>query len=117
MSAEARKILDELPGIKQREIKACALCDKGVAYGSNFMFWRLRFDRAAVNPRGVEQQHGLELMLGSPRLATIMGADPDIAKVLDGPHDVWICEPCVLDKMLGLFLIAEKLSRKERAAS
>lgn len=108
MTPAAQKIVDDLPGIKQREIKPCSLCEKGVAHDGNLLFWRLRFDRAMINPRGIQQQHGLELILGSPAMARVMGADPDIAKVVDGPHDVWVCEPCVLEKMLPLFTISER---------
>lgn len=107
MKAAAQKIVDELAGIKQDEIKPCAICKRGVAHDGNFLFWRLRFDRAALNPGGIHQQHGLEQMVGSPALARIMGTNPDIAKVIEGPLNVWVCEPCVLEKMSHLFGIAE----------
>lgn len=112
MNSAAQKFVDDLPGIKQDEIKTCAICKRGVAHDGNFLFWRLRFDRAALNPRGIQQQYGLEQMLGSPALARIMGANPDIAKVIDGPCDVWVCEPCVLERMPQLFAIAESEGAK-----
>ena len=112
MNETARKILNELPGIKQSEIKPCALCDRGVAHDGNILFWRLRFDRAGLDLRAIQRQTGLEQFLGSAPLARVMGTDDDIAKVIDGPHDVWICEPCVLERVPELLIIGEKLNEK-----
>lgn len=109
---KAIQVIDELPGIKQREIKPCSLCRRGVAHDGNFLFWRLRFDRAGLDNRGIMRQHGLELMIGP--LASVMGSDPDIAKVIDGPYDVWICEPCVLERMPELFVLAERADGEPR---
>lgn len=106
--AKARAEIAKLPGFKQSEIKPCAACGKGLAHDGNFLFWRLKFERLAVDHSAVQRQHGLELMLGSPAIASVMGPDNDIAKVIDGPTNVLVCEPCVMDRLLGLFLIAEK---------
>jgi hypothetical protein len=107
-----RDIVASLPGIKQRESKLCALCDQGVGHDTNIMFWRLRFERAGLLPQAIRRQHGLELLLGSPVLAQAMGPDENIAKIIDGPHEVWVCEPCVMDHLLGLFPIAERQNEK-----
>lgn len=104
---------DELPCIKQREIKPCALCGRGLAHDGNFLFWRLRFDRLGFDRTAIDRQHGLELMLQSPRLALIMSPDRDIAKIIDGGHEALVCEPCVMEKLIGLLLIAE--ARNEQA--
>lgn len=103
----ARAEIDKLPGIKQREIKPCALCGRGVAHDGNFMLWRIRFDRLMLDHTAIRQRHGLELMLGSPVLANAMGPDRDIAKVIDGDHEALVCEPCVEQRLSGLFSIAE----------
>jgi hypothetical protein len=109
----ARAVLDKLPGIKQAEIKPCSICKKGIAHDGNFLFWRIKLERAGLDAGAIERQHGLELMLGSPPLARVMGTDADIAKVIDGPHDVWVCEPCVMEKIPALFLIMEEISEEE----
>ncbi len=106
--AKARAELAKLPGFKQSELKPCAVCGKGLAHDGNFLFWRLKFERLGIDHSAVQRQHGLELMLGSPAIARVMGPDEDIAKVLDGPTSVLVCEPCVTERMIGLFLIAEK---------
>lgn len=108
----ARDIVAKLPGIKQRELKPCALCKRGVAHDGNILFWRIRFDRLGLNVPAIERQHGLELLLGSPRLAQAMGPDADIAKIIDGDHEALVCEPCVEEKLVGLVLIAEDQNEK-----
>lgn len=115
MSTSARKILDALPGIKQDEIKPCAICQRGIAHDGNFLFWRLAFDRAGIDASAVSRHAGLEQMLGTPLLARAMGVDADIARVIDGPHQVWICEPCVTAKLAPLFYLAEAEAENEKA--
>lgn len=110
--SSAQAMLDKLPGIRQAEIKPCAICKKGVAHDGNILFWRIRMERAGLHAPAIERQHGLELMLGSPALARVMGTDSDIAKVIDGPHDVWVCEPCVTEKCDWLFFVAEEINEK-----
>jgi hypothetical protein len=105
-------MVEKLPGIKQAEIKPCAICAKGVAHDGNILFWRIRMERAGLHMPAIERQHGLELMLGSAPLARVMGTDSDIAKVIDGPHDVWICEPCIIEKLYALLFIAEEINEK-----
>jgi hypothetical protein len=104
--------IDQLPGIKQRELQRCALCDKGVGHGNYPLFWRLRIERFAVDVASVRRQHGLELMLGSPALARVMGPDADLAKAIYGPHQVLVCESCVLTHLAGLFVIADAATRR-----
>lgn len=109
----ARAELDKLPGMKQREIQPCALCKRGLAHDGNFLFWRIKFERLGLDHQAIQQQHGLELMMGSPVLANVMGPDRDIAKVLDGPHEALVCEPCVQDRLIGLFLISDDGASKD----
>jgi hypothetical protein len=105
----SRAELDKLPGMKQRDIKPCAICNKGLAHDSNFLFWRIKFDRLGLDLNAIQQQHGLELMMGSPVLANVMGPDRDIAKVVEA----LVCEPCVLQRLFGLFFIAEDRNMRD----
>jgi hypothetical protein len=104
--------IDKLPGIKQRELQPCALCDNGVGHGNYPLFWRLRMQRFAIDVASVQRQHGFELMLGSPALARAMGPDADLAKAVYGPHQVLVCESCVLSHLPGLFVIAEAVTKR-----
>ncbi len=96
--------LDKLPGIKQRELAPCGICGKGVAHGNYPLFWRVRVERFGLDQSAVMRQHGLELMLGSPVLAQVMGPDPDIGKQL-GQGSALLCEECVLSRMPELLML------------
>jgi hypothetical protein len=109
----ARVLIESLPGLKHRELKPCALCGKPPAHDSYPLFWRLRAERFCVDLAAAQRKHGLELMLGSPALADVMGPDEDIAKRIADPIEVLVCEPCVLDRLAGILILAEKADGNE----
>ena len=59
------------------------------------LFWTLAVQRFGIDMQAVQRQHGLELMLGSPALAAVMGTDEDLAKPLMDKVDVILCEECI----------------------
>lgn len=106
--ATLKRQIDALPGIKQAELKPCALCGKPPAHDNYPLFWRLNVERFCVDGDAVRRQQGLELMLGSPALARAMGTDEDIAKAVFGPRQLLVCEPCVTDHLHGLYIAMER---------
>lgn len=96
---------------RRHDIRPCAICERGVAHDGNILIWRISFERLGLDRRAIERQHGLELIVGSPAIAHVLGSDAELAKPVDGPHDVLVCEPCVTDLLMGLFVIAEKRNR------
>jgi hypothetical protein len=51
--------------------------------------------RLGIDANAVRRAHGLELMMGgNALLANVMGPDEDLAKVIDGQHDMLICGAC-----------------------
>lgn len=65
----------------------------------NPLFLRISVDRLGIDRRAVERAHGMELMVGNAFLANVMGADEDLATVLDSNHDIMLCSECA-DKPL-----------------
>jgi hypothetical protein len=89
--------LRDLPGLKRRDIKPCALCGKGVMHGGQITFYRLTLDRYVVDMHAIERQHGLEQFMGSPAIAHAMGPDEDLAKQLpEGAGPVLVCQWCAM---------------------
>jgi hypothetical protein len=87
--------LDKLPGIKQRDTRKCVCCGKGVAHDGNILFYRLTLGWCGLNRQAIESQSGLEMMLGGhAMLAHVMGADEDMAKIIDTQKHLWVCLPC-----------------------
>jgi hypothetical protein len=97
MSEATERIL-KLPGIKQRDLKPCAFCGKGVGNGNNICCLRVKVTRLMINVGAVQRQTGLEMMLGSPALAAVMGTDEDVLKPLGDEVDALICDNCAMDR-------------------
>lgn len=97
-------------GFKQSDLRACAVCTRGMMHAGLPLFYRLRVERFGIDMRAVQRQHGLEMMMGQAApLAAVMGPNDDIARVLDGPRDLLICETCTHDHpiLMQVFLSEE----------
>ena len=80
--------------IKQKDLRKCANCSKGVMHTGLPLFYRVTVQRYGVDLSAVQAQHGLELIMRSPALAQVLGPDRDIASPLSELTDVFICEEC-----------------------
>lgn len=60
------------------------------------MFFVISIERFMVIPGAVQRQAGLEMFLGSPKLASIMGPDSDLAKKIHEQLKIFICDDCSL---------------------
>lgn len=90
-------ILKILPGIKETELAKlgpCRIC--GEPLTSEILFYRVTIERAGFEARAMQRRIGLSMMIGGP-LATIMGPDEDLAKVIDGPQTAAVHESCAGD--------------------
>lgn len=97
-----------------REIATCIMCGKPFGHTQKMFFWRLTIERYAVNINAVQRKTGLEMLLGNPYLATVMGPNEDMASIIGEPDKVTICEDCGM-KPINLFDILEKLDESGAA--
>jgi hypothetical protein len=68
------------------------------------LFLRISVDRLGIDSKAVQRAHGMELMMGgNVLLANIMGLDEDLAKVIDGRHDMLICIQCANEPLPPYF--------------
>lgn len=90
--------LDKLPPIKESELLKlgvnCAVCGKPQLAGGGITFYRVRIERAGFMRDAIHRRIGLGMAMGSQVLASIMGPDEPLARVFDGPHDVFVHEDC-----------------------
>lgn len=101
--------------MKRREIKACAVCGEGVMHNNNVLFYHVRMRRMGVDLSAVDKLRGLEMMFGSPTLATVMGPDEDLAVELDS-FDELICSPCAFKGTMAEVFERAALSKEEQEA-
>jgi hypothetical protein len=81
--------------MKHKDFKPCHLYGKGVMHAGHPLFLRISVDRLGVDMNAVRRAHGLEMTMGgNGLLANVMGPDEDLAKVIDGQHDMLICGAC-----------------------
>ena len=101
--------------MKRSEIKPCAVCGKGVMHDNQILFLSLKISRLGMNIRAIEQQHGLELMLGSPTLAQVMGPDKDLAIEIVSV-EILLCDTCASKSVNEVFWLALEEQAKEQSA-
>lgn len=103
----------EFDGLKQRDIKPCVLCGKGVMHKGDIVFYRVTVQQFVVIPGNVQQQTGLEMMLGgSAMLANVMGPDADMAQAPASADEALVCMPCALSQDTPVAMLAEKLAQE-----
>lgn len=96
---DAAAAVAAMPGLKEDRLIAlgpCRICGQQQLAGGEPTFYVVEVSRAAFDRRAVERRVGLQMMLGSGPLATIMGPNEDIAKVFDGPHRTFVHESCAI---------------------
>lgn len=106
-------------GVKQCDLQPCILCGKGICHSNQIACTRIRVSRMLVNIRAVEQQHGLELMLGGAApLAMAMGPDRDMLVPVHDEETVLVCDRCSIDQMrlCELHELIEKRTRDHEEA-
>ena len=105
-------------GIKRADITNCVVCEKGLMHDGNLQFYRVKISSYIADARAIQQQAGLEQMMGDPTLAQIMGPDKDLAKEVYS-HEALICFDCAAEsRVLSLLeTMSEKQQEKEDAES
>lgn len=94
------KLIEGRPA-KHRDLMKCVCCAQGMMANGDMTFYRVTLERMCVDMAAVQQQSGLEMMLGgNARLANVMGPDADIAKPLGPGVQVFVCDRCAIDNVL-----------------
>ena len=105
-----REQIDALPGAKEDELGGlCAFCTRPIVRPDYPpLFFRLKLERLCLDAQAVRRRQGLAMLLGSHPLARVMGPNEDIAKVITGPRDVFIYEPCIMEHAPMLMVALEQ---------
>ncbi len=86
--------------MKQADLKPCALCNKGVLADRNIAFYRIRVTNFVADMGAINRQVGLEMLVGNPTIANVMGPDDDIA-IPFSEGDCLVCMTCATTKHIG----------------
>lgn len=80
--------------IKREDIQPCLLCGEGLMHDNAMTFTRVTVERFVVDLSALRRQHGLEMMIGNPFVAHVMGPHEDLAVALGEPVSGLICLNC-----------------------
>lgn len=83
--------------MNESELRAhaiCGICGLRILHAGVPLFWRVTIERFGVDAQALRRNAGLTEMLGSARLATVMGGDANFAQPIAEPTRVAVCEPC-----------------------
>lgn len=75
-----------------QKLGVCAVCRKPQLEGAVPLFYVVEISRAGFDAGALRRHVGLRMQIGP--LAAVMGPDEPLAKVIDGPHRVFVHETC-----------------------
>lgn len=86
--------------MRQAELRAaaqCGRCSRKFGEAGLPMFWRLTIERHGVMLDAMERARALEVLVGSPAIAAVMGPDEELTATLLPPVTITVCEKCAVE--------------------
>ncbi len=93
------------PLLSRADLKPCAKCGKGLMHSGIPIVWKMTAHRVGVDIRKIDQQAGLELMIGHAVIAAVLAPAFDYGVAVARPVEFMLCEPCALDGNLLAVLL------------
>lgn len=78
-----------------RKLANCHICGEPIGRGLIPMFSRFTIERFILDGKALQRKAGLEMVVGSPALAMVMGPDEDLAKSISKKIVGSICAGCI----------------------
>ncbi len=91
---------DDMKEAELLELGRCASCGKKLCESGLPLFYLLRIERYGIRADAMRRRDGLAMVLGSSKLAAVMGPDEDIAVPVMEAARVALCEPCGSEHVL-----------------
>lgn len=86
-----------------RQHATCNLCDKKIGHTGVPLFWRVKVERFGLDIRACDRLMGMTQFFGGHAgLASIMGANEDLAKPVMEPQTITVCETCATGRSLPI---------------
>lgn len=101
--------------MKANEIKKCLRCGNGVMHTGVPLFWKISVERFGIDLAAVRRHAGMEMLMGSPMLAQVMGLNEDIATPVMEKIEIVLCEKCAMDEQMIPYLAEVAQEQKEKS--
>lgn len=103
--------------MKLRDLRPCDCCGGNLG----LVFHVVRHTQAVADARGVQAAHGEVLMMGSTKLAEVLGTNPDVAVLIadqDGGEwdELILCQTCMDMKAGWLYATIEKRNAQKETS-
>lgn len=101
--------------MKESELRKranCSRCCKPLGAKGQIQFFVVTVQSYVMNFDAMVRQDGLAAMLGSSRLAGVMGPNEDMANAVGEPDRMTLCQGCAIDSRV-LSLVEEVANRRE----
>jgi hypothetical protein len=101
------------------ELRACDLCGRGLMHTGVPLFYRLTFERMAVDMKAVRERVGLAMLFnGSAALAEVFAPSAEVAQRLGTEADVLlVCDACALSEHTQMIAELAEIAAHRRIAA
>lgn len=96
-----------------RKAATCGICHKKIGHTGLPLFWQITIERFGIDLRSIQRQDGLAAILGSSRLASVMGPGEEMTIPLLEPVKVSICDKCIMEPVIIAVLVEMASSHEE----
>lgn len=88
--------------MKHAEFSKCAWCGRGMA-AAGVHFYRVSVEMFVLDNAAIRRAAGLEMMVGNPAIARVMGPNEDLARLMTKTRAL-ICADCALKAPVAAIL-------------
>lgn len=87
---------NKLPGIRRDDLRKCDHCGEGLMNGNQICAYRVEVTQFIADPKAINEIVGLEIMLGHPGIAHVMGTDPQLFNAVSRSNAL-LCQNCFME--------------------
>lgn len=89
-----------------RELTTCCVCKHKLGETDSPMFYTINVESFILDMKAIQRQQGLAMQLdGNGLIASVMGPNEDMAKLISSFPKVMICQACAMSNDLMLIAI------------
>ena len=91
----------KLPGMKEEELRkhcTCRICKEKIGQKVIPCLWKIHAERHVIDGRAIKAHAGLEAIVGSPMIASVMSPNQDMTQCMSS-MDVMICDECIIERL------------------
>lgn len=85
--------------MKNKDLKPCALCRKGLLHAGLPLFWQLTIQRQGIDGRKLRELQATTHLLGNFGLAEVMTGNDSITQPVGEPIQLLVCETCATQSL------------------